>query len=701
MMISRPVSQSAPLSQRLPRGSIAVLNIDRRYIPEVDGLRAIAVIAVMIYHAVPGWMPGGYAGVDVFFVISGFLITRILLTELELEHLRLTGFWERRARRIMPALIALLSISGIAAWLILSPSELRGFTASALASLLSAANLYFWQSSGGYFSLAATQIPLLHLWSLGVEEQFYLVYPLLLLLLWRWRRSWIGPTLGLLTLASLAAGIYATFHHPVAAFFLPFFRAWELGVGCLLALGLPRLKWRALPTGTTELASMTAALALLGSLMLLEDATPWPGWAAIPTVIATGVLIAAAPRSRVVGPILRSRPFVAIGLVSYSAYLWHHVLLAFYRVANPIALSRPAAVGILLLSLVVAAASYRLIERPARSRTRLPARRFWLLLAVGYALLIAGFAAIWRSGGAPDRLPPRLQAIASQTEAYPARIDPCFFTPGPVADYASACLVGSEGPVRTAIVGDSHASALAPGLEPLLRESGTRARMLAAAGCPFVENPKALSEMQAHCPAHTRQMLARILADPDIRLVAVAARWPYVLARSFYDNGEGGVEIGPDDGLDSDPARDARFARSLKETVGKLIDGGKEVLIVYPVPEPGWDLPKYLVHSYLLGRGDEMPTIDARRWQARAEPAVHMLDRLGERPRLHRVRPAEQLCGPRRCRLGTTEGPYYFDDDHPNRLGARVMLDTASRSQGTYLPLLRLLSSQGEGPRRD
>ena len=172
--------------------------------------------------------------------------------------------------------------------------------------------------------------------------------------------------------------------------------------------------------------------------------------------------------------------------------------------------------------------------------------------------------------------------------------------------------------MSTAIVGDSHAMALAPGFDPLLAASGTRARILSAAGCPFVDDAAALSSLQAHCPAFTKKVLAYLLEHQEIHVVAIAARWPYAFARSFYDNGEGGVEMGPDDGLEPDAGRDRRFEASLRRLVQRLREAGKTVVIVYPVPEPGWDVPKYLVHRHLFGPGAAMPTIDEARWRRRA-----------------------------------------------------------------------------------
>ncbi len=662
------------------------------YLPEIDGLRAVAVLAVMLYHADRTWLPGGYAGVDVFFVISGYLITRVILADIERERFSLWRFWDRRVRRILPPLLAVLAASLAAGYALFSPVELAGLGSSAFASLFSLANVYFWHSAGSYFGLAAPLQPLLHLWSLGVEEQFYIAYPILLLLASRYWPQGLARLLALGIAGSFGLAWYTSGHHPSAGFFLPFSRAWELASGCLLAVTLAD---RPRPSrGLAEGGSAIALAVLAASLFLFDDLTPWPGPATALVVAASAALIALSPSAPVVGRLLANRPMVAIGLVSYAAYLWHHPLLAFSRVANPDVLAPLGAVALLALSLGLGALSYRFVEGPARDRSRLPARMFWPAIVLA-SLLIGGAAfQAWRSGGAPGRLPPDLLRVSAMTETYPEAMNPCFYPPGTSKTFEQSCTLGLAGPVRMAVIGDSHAMALAPGFKPALDQTRTRARLLIAAGCPPVSDQRVMSALQPHCPAFTEHVLSWLVQHSEVSVVAIAARWPFSFHHSFYDNGEGGVEMGPDDGLEPDEARNRLFETSLRETVDRLLAANKTVVLIYPVPEPGWDVPKYLVHRYLQGRGGGMPTIDAARWRARAAGAVAMLDRMGDDPRIIRVRPAAMTCGtPRagRCALGHGDMPFYFDDDHPNREGARIMIADALQRRGGVQALERAL----------
>ncbi|MGX7893847.1 acyltransferase family protein [Tsuneonella sp. HG222] len=662
------------------------------YIPHIDGLRAVAVLAVMVYHADRSWLPGGYAGVDAFFVISGYLITRVIMADRAAGRFSLWRFWDRRIRRIMPPLLAVLAFSLAAGYLFMTPAELAGLGASAFASLASAGNLYFWLSAGSYFGLAAPLQPLLHLWSLGVEEQFYLVYPLVLLLAWRLKPSALLAAMLVGVGVSFALAVYTAQHHPAAGFFLPFSRVWELATGCALALWLQGKAFP--PAWLAELATAAALAALAATFVLIDDLTLWPGWATAPAVIASSALIACAPAASVLGRLLAARPMVAIGLVSYAAYLWHHPLLAFVRVVDPNQLSAIGAIGLLAASLGMGALSYRFIERRARDRTRSPARLFWPALLGSAVVVAAASLHAWLTAGAPGRLPANLAAVSDMTQSYPKAMDPCFYLPNTTKTFEQSCLRGASGPVRMAIIGDSHAAALAQGFDPVLAQTGTRMRLLVAAGCPPVSDPRVMSELQPHCPAFAEKVLAWLEAQPDIPVVAMAARWPYSFHHDFYDNGEGGVEIGPDDGLERDPARDRLFAQAVKATVDRLLAAGKTVVLVYPVPEPGWDVPKFLVHRYLQGKPAAMPSIDEARWRERAADAVSMLDALGTDPRIVRVRPASQTCGrpsPGRCALGIGATPWYFDDDHPSAEGTLVMIDGALRATGAIQPLAKAL----------
>lgn len=337
------------------------------YRKEIDGLRTVAVLPVVLFHAgVPGFA-GGYAGVDVFFVISGFLITTLLFEDLQRDRFSIIHFYERRARRILPSLTLVIVATTLMAIFILPPSRLESYGASMVATALFAANIYFWRRTD-YFAPAAEEQPLLHMWSLAVEEQFYIVFPLLLLALWRWRRSGSDTALWVtfITMAvlSFALAVIAAKLAPVANFYLPVTRAWELLAGSLVALAL-----KGAPPTKTAFGPWLAGLgliAVIGALIGIDNTTPWPGmWTVIP-VAGTALILAFARADCLTGRLLSWRPMVWIGLLSYSIYLWHQPLLAFARISTADDPSLVLMAALALMSVPLAWISWHFVEQPFR-----------------------------------------------------------------------------------------------------------------------------------------------------------------------------------------------------------------------------------------------------------------------------------------------------------------------------------------------
>ena len=292
-----------------------------RYRPDIDGLRALAVMAVIIFHTFPKLLPGGFVGVDIFFVISGYLITQIILSDLGSGKFSAASFYARRIRRIFPALIVVLIATFALGWYYLLPAELVSLGKNILASALFSANLML-LSEVGYFDVAAHLKPLLHLWSLGIEEQFYLVWPWLL---WALPRTWLTPAMVLAIAASFALDVSMVEHHPSETFYLPFTRAWELLAGAVL-VRFPRAK-----NANNELIAFAGIVAIEGSFFLLDARSVFPGWAAVLPVGGT-MLLLQSEASLVNRFALANRLAVGVGLISYPLYLWHWPLLVFAEI---------------------------------------------------------------------------------------------------------------------------------------------------------------------------------------------------------------------------------------------------------------------------------------------------------------------------------------------------------------------------------
>ena len=360
------------------------------YRPEIDGLRAIAVLAVIFFHAhVPGFS-GGFVGVDVFFVISGFLITRVIDTELASGKFSFARFYERRLRRIVPALAVMLLATIPPALLLLSPDDLKDFFQSLLATCLCSSNVLFWKEAG-YFDTQAELKPLLHTWSLSVEEQFYLCYPVIVTTLFRMPRSLLFPTLGVCAVISGYLSEYYITADRVFAFFMLPTRCWELLIGGCVAAITPTHKQTESPA--KEQIADTFAIAgvalICWGIATYDHTTPFPGIHAIPPSLGTGLIILFACHGRIVKRILGHPLLVRIGVLSYSLYLWHHPLFALARHAL---LGEPgplAWVGISVLTVVAAVVSWTFVEQPARSRASVSTPRFALTLVLAYGFLVA------------------------------------------------------------------------------------------------------------------------------------------------------------------------------------------------------------------------------------------------------------------------------------------------------------------------
>lgn len=340
------------------------------YRAELDGLRAIAVLSVVLYHAGFAWIPGGFVGVDIFFVLSGFLITSILMREIESGEFTYAGFYERRIRRLLPPLVPVLVLSGAAAFFLFETDQFENVTKSLYSTLALSANWYF-LSTVGYFDGPGEMTPLLHMWSLSIEEQFYLVFPALLVLVIRRRKDWLSAVcLSLLLVSFIIATYYIYSGQQDKAFYSSHARFWELLVGALLASFQSRINPSKLMSDLLEVGGL--ALMLTGVFFYTSE-TLFPGPAALAPVLGTAMIIAANGVGRFVSPLLRVKPIVWVGLISYGLYLWHWPVLVFVKYIYPLADTYLLA-GAVIVALLLSAASYYWLEAPVRHKRVLVAQ---------------------------------------------------------------------------------------------------------------------------------------------------------------------------------------------------------------------------------------------------------------------------------------------------------------------------------------
>lgn len=610
-----------------------------RYRRDIDGLRAIAILPVLLFHAhVPGFS-GGYVGVDIFFVISGFLITGIIAREVDEQRFSLVHFYERRFRRIMPALsLMILAVLAAACWLYL-PGDIEGVPKSALAATLFASNLWFFTDTG-YFAGGADVKPLLHSWSLAVEEQFYIGFPILLMLVARFAARWRGLIVGAIAAISLALAIALQRDTSGFTFYLLPTRAWELFAGALLALGaIPAAR----PRWLRETLAWSGLLSVAFAVIFYTRETVFPGITALPPVLGAALLLHSAP-STSVGRLLSLRLFVGVGLISYSLYLWHWPLIVFTEYATDAALTGWTAIAVVATSFIAAILSWRFVERPFRDARRIPARRIFQFTAGAMALLCLLSLSLLAMGGWPQRFAPQvLQLAAGRTDISPAR-KACHDT---FARGAQPCILGAKVRPDALLWGDSHGVEMAYALSLKARAEGRALIERTTSSCPPVLGYDAPKD--ARCARAKQAAFAAIRADPAIRRVYLAAFW----ANGEFD----------------DPA----FVAKLDATIRALRAEGRQVILIGPVPPQPFDVPRHLAHLARAGQLDQAQGVDRARIEARTRNLRALFARWQARG-VTLIDPMARLCDARRCAIIHDGKPLYFDSHHLSVAGARLVI---------------------------
>lgn len=620
------------------------------YRPDIDGLRAVAVLAVVLNHLSAPLLPGGYVGVDVFFVISGYLITGIISREMAQGQFTFARFYERRARRIFPALFAMLAVTLLASYLLLLPSDMKSTLKGTLGTLFFASNLVFWREmAAGYF--AATDLglnPLLHTWSLAVEEQFYLLFPVLLLLCYRHARQHIVPVLLLCALLSLAAATLLVQSKSVAVFFLSPFRAWELLVGALLAFNaLPPLGSRI----ARELAAGMGLIAILGACFLYGKGTTFPGLAALPPVLGTAAVIhAGASGGSLATTLLQTRPLVFVGLVSYSLYLWHWPLIVLVRYAAGMAPITPYLPALFLASMLLAWLSYRFVEQPFRHKAAV-SRHFVLgsTVAMAASMTLTACAGLWKEGFEARFSPEVVRMDKTRTEEIP-------FVQCDEQAPQSWCVLGQVGAApETLLWGDSHLLAWAPAIDQILLKQGSSAVFAELSACPPMLN---IQNNRPGCPEHNLAVKDYLLKHPEIKNVLMAANWSKYFDPAYQIRlSQGKAQL---QGVEA-----ARHG--LIESLGWLRASGRSVLLVGSVPVYETDALLSLALATASNRNP--PLLNAEAQMKKNLRFYESVRNAGTDMRVKLLDPIHWICKPD-CMLVQDGVPLYRDGNHLSVAGA-------------------------------
>ncbi|MBY6241292.1 acyltransferase family protein [Methylosinus sp. Sm6] len=653
-----------------------------KYRYEIDGLRAVAVASVILYHAGFENFKGGFVGVDVFFVISGYLITKIVSDGLNEKSFSICAFFERRMRRILPALYIVMLFSILLAWRYMLAPEMVGFGRSVMAVVFFVSNIFFSRNID-YFASDVETAPLIHAWSLSVEEQFYLVFPIIAAI-WVARGWSLIYMVASLTVISFALAEWASKTHPAFDFYYLPTRAWELGVGAMVALA-PWHRLR-LGQGVHEAASIAGLSAIVLSVAFLDRNIPFPGVFALAPVIGAALVIGFAHPDTFCGRLLGVDPLVRVGLLSYSAYLWHQPLFAFARLGL---LSTPSKWLLLLIggvALCLAYVSWRYVESPCRDKRLTPTRPLAFgAVAAGLALCLFGIA-MHHYAGVPGRYSPGISAIAAGLDYRIPRFAECLGDFDHVVAPDEACEYHPQLPSHIAIWGDSHSASIAGALAAGLAEQGASLKQFNLAACPPIRGVHIfLSERPNTCNVYNDKVFSYISDHAELKTIILYARWPTYMDGNGYDNGEGGrsgrsghrAALPATEGAEfvDDPRRVEAVGALLRANVEKLLSIGRNVVVVYPTPEIGCLVPRCMAQRRLTGR-DGPVSVSYAFFQDRTFTFRDQIDRFPDRPNLLRVKPEAVFCNrplAGRCIAESDEAPLYYDDNHLNDAGASLL----------------------------
>ena len=565
------------------------------YRRDIDGLRALAVLPVMLYHAGIPFFTGGFIGVDVFLVISGFLITSILLKDLSDDKFSLAGFYERRGRRILPALTAVVLFCVAASIYLSPPGTLRSFARSVLWLSFFSSNILF-KSEFGYFDAAAHTKPLLHTWSLSVEEQFYVFFPILLFVGWKYARNHIGKALTGLAILSLITSWFGLKHDPSAAFYYIHYRAWELALGCLLAFSLhPAVRFR-LPELPPAVREALAGLGLAGILLpvfLYTHQTAFPGLAALPPCLGTFLLLwTNANGQTFVGKFLSTQPAVSVGLLSYSLYLWHWPLLVFVMLHKGEALTSWESACILGASIPISWFSVRFIERPFREKRLLPTRK-QVLACSATVLVLTGLV-----GLAISRPKSPIQAVRSTTASLleDPRPNGYAFPNTQYWDVAEGGVkllsIGDLSKPGILVIGDSLADHWVTAMAACAEKNNVTVHLQSVSNClPLIDTYNPEAEVKYKLPTRARNAsFGRIADQVPLKHVVLAGSWkPYLDSEtSLYPLFT--LRVG-NNRASTVAQRQSMIADQLDKTIRFFNARGCKVWIMLPPPEFPYNVP--------------------------------------------------------------------------------------------------------------
>jgi len=641
--------------------------------PDIDGLRACAIIPVVLFHlGVPGFR-GGFVGVDIFFVISGFLITGLLLRDIRKGEFSIITFYERRIRRIFPALFVIIAFCFVLGFLVFVPNLFLDMGNSVAFAALSVSNWLFLKESSHYFNTPAEYKPLLHTWSLAVEEQFYIFFPPAMVFIKRFLRGRFLPWFAAVALISFALCVRKTWVAQPRAFYLTYYRAWELMLGSIVAACVDRAPTSGLArNGITSLGLAMIVASVFG----FDSATHFPGFAAaLPTVGAALLIFGESGSGEKTwsGRLLSSRPMVFIGLISYSLYLWHWPLIGFARYFSIVDLAGWQKAAVFAASIVCATLSWRFVERPFRTKQVLSNRKklFLAAFAACCLALVAGLKIGWMQA-LPHRQDGSLSEYQKAGDPEWARWRTCEEWALHPAGKPELCRFGAHDSVPSFLLwGDSHARSQASGIDEASAKHGFAGYVATKSACPPLLG---ISEGEEACPEFNRVILEYIATHPTVGTVFLAGRWDqYATGMPFKTEGASPIRLTSVDPASRETglSNPELFRNGLRRTIESLQALGRKVVLVGQVPEVGYDAA--IAYSVAYWTGRDLNKLIAPTWKEYRERdavAEEVFANLAGKPGFQFVDMGKALCDTLTCPVVENGYSLYRDTDHLSTYGS-------------------------------
>jgi len=647
------------------------------YREDIDGLRAVSVLAVLLNHAGIDMVSGGFVGVDIFFVISGYLITSIVVREIWNNEFSLIRFYGRRIRRILPALFFVMAFTVLVCSIMYDAEKFFEFGKSIIAATLFGSNIIFWKESG-YFDAPSQLKPLLHTWSLAVEEQFYIFFPLFLFVIHRYAKKFSAHIFAITALISFVFSVSVSTNDASAAFYLANLRAWELLVGCILALNI-------IPQGQekkfSNIIGIIGLFLIAFSIFQYSETTKFPGVSALAPVFGAAFIVSSGKAEKSLSKSLLSMPLlVFIGKISYSLYLWHWPIIIFARYYMIRQMTSTELTSVLIIILLISTLSWRFVETPFRSKLFMKTHQIYAFAFSSMILMLLIGGTIYYFKGFPNRAGLEYLAIDTKKEET-WLFKECNINLTDDPQVITACEIGDHSQEASFMVwGDSHAPTYGKAIHISATKQELAGILTYSPGCPTLLNITPTPKIgDLPCIKYNEMALSYLEDHPEIKTVLLGSRWTLWLEGSRYKQEEG-IPTEIQDALNEAPPginREELFTIGLERTITAITKLNRNVILIAPLPEIGYDVPSLNFIASRTGRDiNQIISPSTEEYLARNNRTLAILRMLGEKFEVPIVESWEALCQENVCRSAVNGIPLYDDDDHLSIFGSELISTT-------------------------